>query len=117
MLKFAADENFNNIILRGVWRHQPQLDVIRIQDTELAGSDDEVMLAWIASEDRILLTHDVNTVTGFAYDRVHLGLPMPGILQVDDSAPMSDLIEDILLIANASADNEWEGQVLYIPFK
>lgn len=117
MLKFATDENFNNIILRGILRRQPNLDIIRIQDSEISGADDEVMLEWVAQESRILLTHDVNTVIGFAYERVQLGLPMPGVFQVDDNAPTSILIEDILLIANASTPDEWTNQVRYIPLK
>lgn len=117
MLKFAADENFNNIILRGMLRQQPDLDVIRIQDSEISGADDEVMLEWVAQEGRILLTHDVNTVTGFAYERVRLGLPMLGVFQVDDDAPISRIIEDILLIATASLEDEWANQVNYIPLK
>jgi len=36
MLKFAADENFNNDILRGLLRKIPELDIVRIQDTEFS---------------------------------------------------------------------------------
>lgn len=117
MLKLAADENFNNIILRGVLRQHPELDIVRIQDSEIAGADDEVLLEWVAQENRVLLTHDVNTVTGFAYERVRQGLAMPGVFQVDDSASMSTIIEDILLLALGSLEGEWENQVRYIPLR
>ncbi len=30
MIKLAADENFNNAILRGLLRRNPKLDIVRI---------------------------------------------------------------------------------------
>jgi len=62
-MKLAADENFDNRILRGLLRRQPDLDVIRIQDTVVAGADDPAVLAWAAREGRILLTHDERTIS------------------------------------------------------
>ena len=32
MIKLATDEDFNNRILRGLLRRQPQLDIVRVQD-------------------------------------------------------------------------------------
>ena len=37
MLKLAADENFNNDVVRGLLRRRPDLDIVRIQDTEIMG--------------------------------------------------------------------------------
>jgi hypothetical protein len=36
MLKFLVDENFDNAIVRGLIRRQPDIDLIRVQDTELS---------------------------------------------------------------------------------
>ena len=77
MMRFVADENFNNDLVRGLLRRKPELDIIRIQDIGLRGADDPTVLAWAAQETRILLTHDVNTITKFAYERVTAGLPCP----------------------------------------
>ena len=63
MLRFAADENLNNDIVRGLLRRAPALDIVRIQDAGLSGADDPTVLAWTAREQRILLTHDVTTIT------------------------------------------------------
>jgi hypothetical protein len=40
MLLLAADENFNNNIVRGALRLNPDLDVLRVQDAGLRGADD-----------------------------------------------------------------------------
>ena len=48
MLMLAADENFNNNIVRGLFRRNPQLDIVRIQDVGLSGADDLTILEWAA---------------------------------------------------------------------
>jgi hypothetical protein len=37
MVALAADENFNNDILRGLLRRKPDLDMVRVQDAGLPG--------------------------------------------------------------------------------
>lgn len=115
MLRFLADENFNNNIVRGLSRRQPELDIIRIQDVGLSGADDPTVLQWAAQEGRVLLTHDVATITQYAYERVEAGLSMPGVIEVALDVPIGSAIEDILLLAECSLDGEWEGQIRYLP--
>jgi predicted nuclease of predicted toxin-antitoxin system len=62
MTKFLADENFNNQIVRGILRQSPELDIVRVQDVHLSGADDPTVLVWAATEERIVLTHDVATM-------------------------------------------------------
>lgn len=115
MLRFAADENFNNDIVRGLLRRQPGLSIVRVQDVGLSGADDRTVLEWAANEKRVLLTHDVTTITRHAYERIQGGRPMPGIFEISRAVPVGRAIEDILLLAECSLENEWEGQVRYLP--
>jgi hypothetical protein len=79
-MRFAADENGNNDILRGVLRRYPELDVVRIQDTEVYEAEDPVVLEWVATAGRILLTHDTRTMPDFAYARVREASCFPACL-------------------------------------
>jgi len=115
MLRLAADENFNNDIVRGLWRRESELDIVHIQDVGLSGADDPTVLEWAAREGRVLLTHDVTTMTRYAYERVRAGQPMPGVFEVSRAVPIGLAIEDILLLAKCSLEGEWEGQVRYLP--
>ena len=115
MLRFVADENFNNNIVRGLLRRKPDLDIVRVQDVGLSGADDPTILEWAAQEERVLLTHDVTTMTRYAYKRVQEGRLMPGVFEVSRAVPIGRAIEDILLLAECSLDSEWEGQVRYLP--
>ena len=117
MIAFAADENFNNDIVRGLLRRKPELDIVRIQDVGLSGADDPEVLEWAALKGRVLLTHDASTITGYAYERVTGGKCMPGVFEVNREVGMGTAIQDILLLAECSLENEWEGQVRYLPLR
>ena len=117
MLKLAAGENFNNNIVRGLLRRKPDLDIVRIQDVGLSGADDPTILEWAAQDDRVLFTHDVSTITHYAYERLRAGKRMPGVFEVSCNIPIGVAIADILLLAEYSLDDEWEGQVRYLPLQ
>lgn len=104
-----------NNIVRGLLRRRPELDIVRIQDVGLSGADDATVLEWAAQEGRVLLTHDVSTITRYAYERVRAGQSMPGVFEAGRDVPIGRAIEDILLLVEYSLDGEWEGQVRYLP--
>ncbi len=116
-MRWVADENFNNDILRGLRRRHPEIDIVRIQDVGLSGIDDPTLLEWAAQEGRVLLTHDVSTITHYAYERIKAGKPMPGVFEVSRSVPLSVAIDDLILLDECSLENEWEGQVRYLPLR
>ena len=114
-MKFAADENFDNRILRGLLRRQPDLDIARIQDTDVASADDPTILAWAAREGRILLTHDQKTIPRYAYERMGTGETVAGVIVASDTLPISTVIEELLLIVACSSASEWIDQVQRLP--
>lgn len=114
MLRLLADENFNNRIVRGILR-RTEVDITRAQDVGLIGADDPTVLKWAAENGRVVLTHDVSTMTKFAYERVAAGEPMPGVFEAPCSMAIGDAIENILILVECSHEDEWEGQVRYLP--
>lgn len=117
MIPLLADENFNNQIVRGILRRNSKVDIVRIQDMGLTGVDDPTVLEWAAQHQRVILTHDVATMTNFAYERVQAGQSMPGLFEVSRRVPIGLAIEEILLIAECSLQGEWEGQVRFLPLR
>jgi len=116
-LRWLADENFNNDILRALFRRNPGIDIVRAQDVGLKGMDDEVVLSWAAAQSRVLLTHDVSTITAHAYQRVVKAEPMPGVFEVSREVALRTAVDDILLITECSKPGEWDGQVRYLPLR
>lgn len=115
MIRLLADENLDANIIRGVLRRIARLDLVRVQDAGLSGADDRAVLAWAAGQGRVLVTHDVETVTRYAFERVDAGLPMPGVVEVIAAAPIGKALEDLALIVECLADGELANQVIYIP--
>jgi hypothetical protein len=116
-MRWAADENLNNDILRGLRRRMPDVDIVRVQDVGLSGAEDAAVLEWVAAEGRVLLTHDVSTLTRYAYERIAAGRPMPGVFEVRRTLPIGAVLDDLILLTEYSLEGEWEGQVRYLPLQ
>lgn len=114
-MRFAADENFNGKILDHLIGRLPDLDIVRIQDTVMYQAPDTAVLAWAAQENRILLTHDVQTLVNDAYLRVKQGQPMPGVILVASTIPIGQALADLEMVIAAGQPHDFESQVIYIP--
>ena len=114
-MRFLADENFNNRILNGLRRLVPDIDVLRVQDTEIYQAPDPIVLEWAAKENRVILSRDVHTLIGYAYDRVKAGLPMPGLIEVSDDVPIGKAFDELSIIIGAGIPADFDQQVKYIP--
>ena len=115
MLQFLAYENFNGDIVRGLLLREPSLDLIRVQDVGLAGTDDSEILAWAARNNRIVLTHDRATMADYAYERVAAGEEMTGLFILNDRFPIGQAIQEILLMVACSQQFEWNGRAVHLP--
>lgn len=115
MMRFATDENFNGHMLSGLRKRLPDLDIVRVQDTEMYGSPDPELLEWLAEQDRILLTHDIRTMPKFVYERVHAGLPVPGIVEIHRDMPVGEAIDELEVILGVGEREDFENQVMYVP--
>src|SRR2546423_13372655 len=115
MLPLLLDENFNQRILRGLKRRIPNLDYSVAQESGLGGESDANVLTWAAERNRVLVTHDLKTIPRSAYERVDAGLPMSGVIAVDDELPVAQVIEELAIIVACSEADDWENQVVYLP--
>ena len=118
MLRLLADENLDNDIVRGAQRRQPRLDILRAQSAGLLEAEDPDILAWAAREQRIVLTHDVTTMTRFAIERIERGEPMAGLFIVrQEGAAISRIIEHLVLLDECSDMSEWASRIESLPLR
>lgn len=61
-IRFQADADLNEDIVTGVIRRVPEVDFQTATDARLRGVVDELVLAKAASEGRILVSHDWETM-------------------------------------------------------
>ena len=115
MLRLLINENLNHRILRGLKLIVPNLDYVVAQNIGLKGVADPQVLTQAAEHNRILVTHDLNTIPKFAYDRIRAHLPMPGVIAVPDTLPIGQAIDDLALVVDCAWPSELENLVLYLP--
>lgn len=115
MLALLADENFKAQIQTGLRRRLPTVDLVSVQELGLRGLDDPGLLARAASEHRVLLTHDVNTVPRFAYERLESGAPMAGVVVVPDRMAVGQAIDELALLIESATPEDVELRVLHLP--
>jgi hypothetical protein len=115
MLQLLIDENLNQRILRGLKRRMPGLDAVTAQEVGLSGIEDPQVLGWAAENNRITVTHDVNTIPKYAYERLAAGESMPGIVVIPEELPIGEAIGELLTFIECSEQAEWDGQVVHLP--
>lgn len=115
MLKLLADENLDRTIVAGIRRQLPDLEFPIAQESGLGGPPGPELLAWAADHDRIVVSHDVATMTKFAIERIRQGHRMPGLFLVPSTTSASVAIEELLAICQCSDHDEWEGMLVFLP--
>ena len=117
-MKWLADENFRNAIIRGVLRRSVFTDVVRAQDIpQVSGENDLKLLSFATDHGRIVLTHDVTTIIPAMRDQIAQSGYCAPIVLVPDSLPVHTAIEDILLLDECGSADDWASGVLYLPLR
>ena len=116
-MKWLADENFDNDILRGVRRRASHVDFLRVQDVGLSGADDPTVLEWATQQGRVLLTHDLSTMIPALREQLQRASYCAPILFVPDFVATALAIADILLLDEYSTPEDWAAGVLYLPLR
>ena len=114
-VRFLADADLNQAILDGIRHHEPAVDFKTANEAGLEGLSDSEVLELAADEGRVLVSHDVSTMPVHFAARSRLGLKNPGVLLALQSAPMSEVIESLLIVWSASREAEWVGHLHYLP--
>ena len=115
-VKYLFDEDLNGRIVRGVRRRLSDLDSTTVQEADLPEASDAAVLDWAAAQGRIVVTHDHRTMRPCAEERLKLGQSMAGLILVRQTAALGRVIDDLVLVAEASTAEEWEGTILFLPF-
>ena len=111
-LRFQADADFNQIIVAAVLRRLPEVDFRTAMDAGLAGLHDREVLALVAREGRVLVTHDRQTMPKYFGEFISKS-KSPGVTIARQSL-RSRVLEDLALIWTASQPEEWTNRIIYL---
>jgi len=116
-MRFLADQNFDQDIVRGLLRRVPDFDIVTAFEVGLSEAPDPELLEWAASGGRVVLTHDRRTMPDHAGDRIRASLVMSGVVVVPKRLPLGQVIDDLELIATCSDTGDWENRIQYLPLR
>ena len=113
-IRFQADADFNQNEVRALRRRQPAIDFQTADEAGLRGLSDPEVLAMAAREGRILVSHDRQTMPQHFADFITTQ-HSPGVFIVSQSLPISQAVEELLMIWEASEVEEWIDTIQFLP--
>jgi uncharacterized protein DUF5615 len=112
-VRFLADEDIDVDIVQGLRSREPAIDIRDVKSAGLRGSEDPALPALAAGQDRILISHDRNTMTRQFCERLASGKSSSGLFIVPKRpGAIGDTIEWLLLVWAASQSEEWRDHCL-----
>lgn len=117
-IRFLIDENLPRSFQIAAVRKYPHLDILRVGDPTCPPlqSPDEVILEYLAEARRVLVTRNRKSMPGHVVKLEDRGLHHWGILQVKAGTTYGQLMDALLLFADASEPSEWIGKSEWIPY-
>ena len=113
-IRFQADADFNENIVAGVLRREPQVDFRTALQGGLRGLDDMQALALAAQDGRVLVSHDRKTMPVQFAEFVRSNTS-PGLFIVSQMTDLLSAIEGLLLVWAATEPEEWVNKICTIP--
>jgi hypothetical protein len=114
MLRLLTDENLNQRIVRGLRRRLPEMDCLILQPAGLVGFSDEWLLELAAVEGRVVVTHDVNTMVGYAIARVSQSLPMSGLIVIPATLEIGRAIKELEVITACATESDLKDRIYWV---
>jgi hypothetical protein len=115
--RFLANHDLTEAIVLGLMRREPAIEFLRLRELGMAVSPDTDVLEYASRENLLIVSHDVNTMTAHAAERIIAGLSMAGVFVAHQGDPVSLIIDDLVLIWAATEAEDWAQQVVFLPMQ
>jgi hypothetical protein len=118
--EFLADHDLNEHIVDGVLRREPSVRFLRVREVGMSERPDDEVLEYSAREGLeglIVVSHDVNAMPAAADARMAEGRTMAGLFMVHQRDPVGRTIDDLVLIWAATAAEEWQNHISFLPLR
>ena len=114
-VRFLADADLNKTIVSGVLRREPSIDFLTAHAAGLRAMKDAEVLALAAGQQRVLVSHDVGTMSAHFRAFRNAGRHSAGVFLIAQTLDIGTVIEELLLIWLASEASEWENRLEWLP--
>jgi len=118
MRRFLIDENISPEYRTQLLYHEPSLTVLAVGDEGAPpkSTPDPEILVWCEQNQFSLITNNRDSMPQHLSDHIEAGHHVPGIFTIKRRVPMGLIIDQLLLIAGASDENEYMDEIKYLPF-
>ena len=118
MRRYLIDENISPEYRTQLLNREPSLTVLAVGDENgpARGTQDPEILKWCEENKFTLVTNDRNTIPRHLSDHIALGHHVLGVFMIKRNVSMGAILEELILIANVSHDDEFSDRFIYIPF-
>lgn len=116
-IRYLLDEHLNPAYRSHLVRRNPDLVVRIIGDLDAPpkGTLDSDILVWCETNGFMLVTNNRKSMPKHLADHLADGRHIPGILTIDTDQSIGQTVEDLLIIAGASFDSEYQDRIDYLP--
>lgn len=113
-IRFQADADFNQNVVRALRRRQPAIDFQTAEAAGLRGLTDSEVLAIAGRDGRILVSHDRGTMPKHFANFLTVQ-HSPGVFILSQCLPISQAVEELLMFWEASEAEEWIDSIQALP--
>jgi hypothetical protein len=116
-MRYLLDEHIAPAYRAQLLRAAPGLEVWIVGDPGAPprGTLDPGILAWCEEHSFMLVTNNRKSMPRHLADHLALGRHVAGIFVIDPALPIGELLDELVLIAGASAEEEYRDLILYLP--
>ena len=119
MIRYLIDENVDPSYQIQLLRRQPDLVVWAIGDPGALPKStlDPDILIWCEEHGSLLVTNNRTSMPPHLADHLAQGRHVPGILQLNPKMSIGQTIDELILIAVASEDDEYQDYITHLPLR
>jgi len=118
-VKYLLDENIDPEYRVQLLYHQSDIVVLMVGDEGVPpkGTKDPEILCWCEENNFILVTNNRRSMPVHLSDHTAQGRHILGILTIRLNADMGPVIDELIEIAGASFENEYQDRIEFIPLR
>ncbi|OYD96201.1 hypothetical protein CDG76_05120 [Nostoc sp. 'Peltigera membranacea cyanobiont' 210A] len=116
-LQYLIDENVNPIYPNQIRLREPDIaiKVVGKSGTPPKSTLDPEILCWCEDNNFILVTNNRTSMPVHLADHIAINRHVPGIFILNQNLSIGENIEELIIVALASEDDEYQDRIVYLP--
>jgi hypothetical protein len=116
-LQYLIDENVNPVYPNQIRLREPDIaiKVVGESGTPPKSTLDPEILCWCEDNNFILVTNNRTSMPGHLADHLAVNSHIPGIFILNPNLSIGENIEELIIAALASEEDEYQDRIVYLP--